>query len=173
MNQARTIRLTVHVTKELNAVLRRAQQLATRKARDPSAEEIAAEVGKTVTKINRLLRLNERVTSADAPILAAGEITLQDTFAADNGHGPDNLLQISELSQRLNSWLHQLPERHREILSRRFGLNGYESETLENVGRAIGLTRERVRQIQIEALKKLKSIIGRDGVARDIFAEFN
>jgi RNA polymerase nonessential primary-like sigma factor len=113
------------------------------------------------------------VTSADALILADGEITLQDTFAADNGQGPDNLLQISELSQRLNSWLHQLPERHREILSRRFGLNGYESETLENVGRAIGLTRERVRQIQIEALKKLKSIIGRDGVARDIFAEFN
>ncbi len=173
MNQARTIRLPVHVTKELNAVLRKAQQLATRKARDPSAEEIAAEVGKTVTKIKRLLHLNERVTSADAPILADGEITLQDTFAADNGHGPDNLLQISELSQRLNSWLHQLPERHREILSRRFGLNGYESETLENVGRAIGLTRERVRQIQIEALKKLKSIIGRDGVARDIFAEFN
>jgi RNA polymerase nonessential primary-like sigma factor len=173
MNQARTIRLPVHVTKELNAVLRKAQQLATRKARDPSAEEIAAEVGKTVTKIKRLLHLNERVTSADAPILADGEITLQDTFAADNGQGPDNLLQISELSQRLNSWLHQLPERHREILSRRFGLNGYESETLENVGRAIGLTRERVRQIQIEALKKLKSIIGRDGVARDIFAEFN
>jgi RNA polymerase nonessential primary-like sigma factor len=82
-------------------------------------------------------------------------------------------LQISELSQRLNSWLHQLPERHREILSRRFGLNGYDSDTLENVGSATGLTRERVRQIQIEALKKLKSIISRDGVARDIFAVFN
>lgn len=173
MNQARTIRLPVHVTKELNSVLRKTQQLATRKARDPSAEEIAAEVGKTVPEIERLLRLSEKVTSADAPILADGEITLQDTFAADNGQGPDNLLQIAELSQRLGNWLHQLPERHREILSRRFGLNGYDSDTLENVGSAIGLTRERVRQIQIEALKKLKSIISRDGVARDIFAEFN
>ena len=173
MNQARTIRLPVHVTKELNSVLRKAQQLATRKARDPSAEEIAAEVGKTVPEIKRLLRLSEKVTSADAPILADGEITLQDTFAADNGQGPDNLLQNSELRQRLGNWLHQLPDRHREILSRRFGLNGYDSDTLENVGSAIGLTRERVRQIQIEALKKLKSIISRDGVARDIFAVFN
>ena len=173
MNQARTIRLPVHVTKELNSVLRKAQQLATRKARDPSAEEIAAEVGKTVPEIKRLLRLSEKVTSADAPILADGEITLQDTFAADNGQGPDNLLQNSELRQRLGNWLHQLPDRHREILSRRFGLNGYGSDTLENVGSAIGLTRERVRQIQIEALKKLKSIISRDGVARDIFAVFN
>ena len=173
MNQARTIRLPVHVTKELNSVLRKAQQLAARKARDPSAEEIAAEVGKTVPEIKRLLRLSEKVTSADAPITADGEITLQDTFTADNGQGPDNLLQNSELSQRLGNWLHQLPARHREILARRYGLNGYDSETLENVGRAIGLTRERVRQIQIEALKKLKSIIGQDGVARDIFAEFN
>ena len=161
MNQARTIRLPVHVTKELNSVLRKAQQLATRKARDPSAEEIAAEVGKTVPEIKRLLRLSEKVTSADAPILADGEITLQDTFAADNDQGPDNLLQNSELRQRLGNWLHQLPDRHREILSRRFGLNGYDSDTLENVGSAIGLTRERVRQIQIEALKKLKSIISR------------
>ena len=172
MNQARTIRLPVHVVKELNSMLRKAQQLGNRKARDPTVEEIAAEVGKSVSEIRRLLRLAEKVTSADAPILGDGEITLQDTFAAENGQGPAKLLQNSELSQQLTSWLYQLPDKHREVLARRFGLNGYDSDTLENVGNAIGLTRERVRQIQIDGLKKLKLIIGREGFARDIFAEF-
>jgi RNA polymerase nonessential primary-like sigma factor len=173
MNQARTIRLPVHVAKELNSMLRKAQQLGNRKSRDPTVEEIAEEADKTVAEIQRLYHLGEKVASADAPVLGNTGICLQDTFVAEKGQGPATLFQSSELRSRLSSWLNKLPEKHREVLLRRFELNGYDSDTLENVGNAIGLTRERVRQIQIEALKKLKAIVGRDGIARDIFAEFS
>jgi RNA polymerase nonessential primary-like sigma factor len=77
-----------------------------------------------------------------------------------------------ELHSRLDEWLDELPAKQKEVLIRRFGLQGFESDTLENVGAEIGLTRERVRQIQIEALQQLKLIIGREGIAKDILGEF-
>jgi RNA polymerase nonessential primary-like sigma factor len=172
MNQTRTIRLPVHVVKELNTYLRAARELANKTARDPSAEDIAVLVEKPVKDVKRLLALNEKVTSADAPVAADSEKTVVDTLADASVQDPGELFQSSELNRSISGWLHELSEKQREVLSRRFGLNGYDSDTLENVGREIGLTRERVRQIQIEALKRLKLIMGREGVANDVLCEF-
>ena len=172
MNQTRTIRLPVHVVKELNVYLRAERELSSQIEKDPTLEEIASLVERPVADVKRLMALNEKVTSADAPVAAESERTIVDTISDGNDKGPSGEFQSSELESCISSWMHELSEKQREVLSRRFGLNGYDSDTLENVGREIGLTRERVRQIQIEALKRLKVIMGREGVSRDVICDF-
>jgi len=172
MNQTRTIRLPVHVVKELNSYLRAERVLASKTSKDPSTEEIAALVEKPVTDVKRLMALNGKVTSADAPITADSDRSVVDTLFDDDVKDPGALFQSSELKNCIAAWLHKLSDKQREVLCRRFGLNGYDSDTLENVGQEIGLTRERVRQIQIEALKRLKLILGREGIAREVLGEF-
>ena len=173
MNQTRTIRLPVHVVKELNVLLRSRRELAVKLAREPTQEEIATATGKEVNNVKRLLALNDRVSSADAPVLMDSGQTVMD-FLTDKGvNEPGVRFQNSELQRCISKWLRQLPDRQREVLARRFGLDGFDSDTLENVGWEIGLTRERVRQIQIEGLKQLRLIMGRDGVAKDILYEFS
>jgi len=95
-----------------------------------------------------------------------------DFIADKNAQNPGYLFQSSELHRCIERWMHELSEKQQEVLSRRFGLNGFDSDTLENVGKEIGLTRERVRQIQLEALKDLKTIMGREGIASDVLSEF-
>ena len=172
MNQTRTIRLPVHVVKELNVYLRAERELSSKTSKDPSVEEIAALVEKPVQDVKRLMSLNERVTSTDSPVAADSDKPVVDTLVDENIKDPGELFQSSELRGCISGWLRELPDKQREVLSRRFGLNGYDSDTLENVGQEIGLTRERVRQIQIEALKRLKIIMGREGIARDVLCEF-
>lgn len=171
MNQTRTIRLPVHVVKELNSYLRVERELVRSTGQDASVRDIADVTNKPVKDVERLLRLNERLASTDAPISADSDKTIIDTLATDAVQNPGAKFQSSELEACLHGWLQQLPLKQREILSRRFGLNGYDADTLENVGKEIGLTRERVRQIQIEALKKLKSLIRREGLGCDMLWE--
>jgi len=173
MNQTRTIRLPVHVVKELNTYLRIQKQLTAKLGLEPTYEEIAAQAGKSIKDVKKLLALNDKVTSADTPVLTDSGQTILDFMADKQVREPANKFQNSELSVHISKWLCQLPDKQREVLSRRFGLEGFESDTLENVGAEIGLTRERVRQIQIEALKQLRVIMGKDGVARDILYEFS
>ena len=172
MNQTRTIRLPVHVVKELNVYLRAERELSSKIEKDPTIEEIASLVEKPVADVKRLMALNEKVTSADAPVAAESDRTVVDTISGGNDKGPSGEFQSSELENCISGWMRELSEKQREVLSRRFGLNGYDSDTLENVGCEIGLTRERVRQIQIEALKRLKIIMGREGVSRDVLYDF-
>ncbi|MDD9890698.1 MAG: RNA polymerase sigma factor RpoS [Gammaproteobacteria bacterium] len=172
MNQTRTIRLPVHVVKELNTYLRAERELSCKMAKEPAAEDIAALVEKPVNDVKRVMALNERVTSADAPIASDSERPIVDSIADTQLLCPGELFQNTELKACICGWLHELSEKQQEVLSRRFGLNGYDSDTLENVGREIGLTRERVRQIQIEALKRLKIILGREGIAREVLSDF-
>ena len=172
MNQTRTIRLPVHMVKELNTCLRAERELSGKMAREPTVEEIAALVEKPVKDVNRVMTLNEKATSADAPIAADSEYPVVDSIVDTNVRDPSDLFQSSELEGCISGWLHELSEKQQEVLSRRFGLNGYDSDTLENVGRDIGLTRERVRQIQNEALKSLKAIMGREGIAKDVLCDF-
>lgn len=172
MNQTRTIRLPVHVVKELNTYLRAERELSSKMAKEPSLEEIAALVEKPVKDVKKVMVLNEKVTSADAPMSGDSERPVVDGIADKKVQDPGDLFQTSELHQCIGRWMHELSEKQQEVLSRRFGLNGFDSDTLENVGKEIGLTRERVRQIQIEALKRLKIIMGREGIARDVLSEF-
>ncbi|MBC6905681.1 RNA polymerase sigma factor RpoS [Saccharophagus sp. K07] len=164
MNQTRTIRLPIHVVKELNVYLRAARELSQKLDHEPSPEEIAKLLEKPVEDVEKMLSLNERVTSMDTPIGPSSDKTLVDTVADQQVSDPVELLQDSDLSASLDSWLDELSEKQREVVARRFGLRGHESSTLEEVGREIGLTRERVRQIQVEALRRLRDILEKQGL---------
>jgi len=164
MNQTRTIRLPIHVVKELNVYLRVARELAQKLDHEPSAEEIAAKVDKPVETVERMLGLNERISSVDIPVGKDYDKSLLDTIPDQDNSDPASLLQSTNISGNLEKWLNALPDKHAEVLSRRFGLRGYEMSTLEEVGSEIGLTRERVRQIQVEALRKLREIVEKNGL---------
>ena len=165
MNQTRTIRLPIHVVKELNVYLRTARQLAQKLDHEPTAEEIAEKLDVSTGDVSRMLKLNERITSVDMPIGGDNEKALLDVIADDDSVGPDHQVQDEDLSNSIIGWLNELNTKQREVLARRFGLLGYEPSTLENVGAEIGLTRERVRQIQVEALKRLKDLLGQQGLS--------
>ena len=167
MNQTRTIRLPVHVLKELNVYLRASRKLAQRLDHAPTPEEIAEEVGKPVADVRKILGLSERISSIDVPV-AEKEKTLVETIADDNMFSPEYQLEDENLISVLNEWLEQLPEKQREVLVRRFGLLNHQEETLEQVGREIGLTRERVRQIQVDAMRRLADILRKHGLSSDL-----
>ena len=164
MNQTRTIRLPIHVVKELNIYLRAARELSQKLDHEPTPEEIANLLEKPVADVEHMLSLNERVTSIDAPIGNSSDRAIVDTIADTRVSDPATLLQDSDLTTSLDHWLDELTEKQREVLARRFGLRGYEVSTLEEVGHEIGLTRERVRQIQVEALKRLRDIMEKQGL---------
>lgn len=141
MNQTRTIRLPIHIVKELNIYLRTARELAQKLDHEPSPEEIAEQLDKPVEDVSRMLRLNERITSVDTPIAGDSEKSLLEVLSDDNDSGPENTIQDNNLKENIVKWLYELNPKQREVLARRFGLLGYEAETLEEVGREIGLTR--------------------------------
>ena len=167
MNQTRTIRLPIHVVKELNVYLRTARELAHKLDHEPTAEEIARELDRPVEDVTRMLRLNERISSVDTPIGGDSDKALLDVIADENDGGPERRLQDADIQESIVQWLGELTPKHREVLARRFGLLGYEPSTLEDVGREIGLTRERVRQIQVEALRRLRDMLGSQGLSVD------
>jgi RNA polymerase nonessential primary-like sigma factor len=164
MNQTRTIRLPIHVVKELNVYLRTARELAQKLDHEPTAEEIAAELDKPVEDVAKMLRLNEKISSVDTPIGGDSEKILLDVIADDAVKGPENRITDQDINNNIVTWLEQLNPKQREVLARRFGLLGYEPSTLENVGAEIGLTRERVRQIQVEALRRLRDMAQSEGL---------
>ena len=167
MNQTRTIRLPIHVVKELNVYLRAARELTQKLDHEPTAEEIAELVDKPVEDVKRMLGLNERVTSVDVPLGPDSDRSLLDTIADQQVSDPAELLQDEDMRESIAAWLEELSDKQREVIARRFGLAGYEGATLEEVGREIGLTRERVRQIQVEALRRLREILERQGLTGD------
>ncbi|MFA6038218.1 MAG: RNA polymerase sigma factor RpoS [Legionellales bacterium] len=168
MNQTRTIRLPIHVVKELNVYLRAARELAQTLDHEPSAEEIADLLDRPIEDVKRMLGLNECVvTSVEDPLGSDSDKTVLDTLADDQNTDPAQLLQDQNLRENIDQWLHDLTEKQREVVVRRFGLRGHEMATLEEVGNEIGLTRERVRQIQVEALKRLREILESQGLSQD------
>jgi len=168
MNQTRTIRLPIHVVKELNVYLRAARELAQTLDHEPSAEEIADLLDRPIEDVKRMLGLNECVvTSVEDPLGSDSDKTILDTLADEQLVDPADLLQDANLRENMETWLLELTDKQREVVERRFGLSGYEVSTLEEVGNQIGLTRERVRQIQVEALKRLREILEKEGLSQD------
>lgn len=165
MNQTRTIRLPIHVVKELNVYLRTARELAQKLDHEPTAEEIAEKLQVSSADVSRMLKLNEKITSVDTPLGGDNDKALLDILADDDNVGPDYKVQDEDISNSVVKWLNELNTKQREVLARRFGLLGYEPSTLEDVGAEIGLTRERVRQIQVEALKRLRDLLGSQGLS--------
>ncbi|MGB0936491.1 MAG: RNA polymerase sigma factor RpoS [Colwellia sp.] len=165
MNQTRTIRLPIHVVKELNIYLRKSRELVQKLDHEPTAENIAEALDKPVEDVTKMLRLNERITSVDVPLAGDSEKALLDVIADEKSKGPEGELQAEDMSNNIITWLYELNVKQREVLARRFGLMGYEAATLEDVGSEIGLTRERVRQIQVEALKRLRDILSQQNLS--------
>lgn len=173
MNSTRTIRLPIHVVKELNVYLRAARELSQKLDHEPSAEEIAELLDKPLEEVQRMQGLNERVTSVDTPLGPNSDRTVLETIADEHDRAdPEASLQDTDLKSSIDEWLNDLSEKQREVVIRRFGLRGYETNTLEEVGHEIGLTRERVRQIQVEALRRLRDIMEKQGLsATSVFSD--
>jgi len=161
MNQGRTVRLPIHVQKELNIYLRAAKELTKTLDHDPTPEEIAELIDQPIEEIQRVMALATETTSLDDDESTQDQRkpSLAETLADEHILDPAILIQDDDLKHHVEEWLDSLGKRQREIIVRRFGLAGHEPATLEDVGKAVGLTRERVRQLQIDTLKKLKEMI--------------
>lgn len=167
MNQSRTIRLPVHVIKEINVVLRAMRHLESADRRDITVERIAALIDRSPDDVRRILSLNEHIASLDAPLDIAPSHTMAEIIPDDGSYDPESLLQSCEVGSLVEDWLAQLTERQRLVIERRYGLNGYDVATLDVISNELELTRERVRQIQVEALDRLRKLIKRENVTRD------
>lgn len=167
MNQTRTIRLPIHVIKEINQYLRIARQLVQRLDHEPTLEEIAMAMDRSTDDVRHMMGLNEGVTSVDIPIGKDADRVLLDAIPDEVNPDPFSALQDEDVVSHLDAWLNELTQKQRAVVERRFGLHGYEKATLEEVGDEIGVTRERVRQIQIDALKKLREVMERSGFSQD------
>jgi RNA polymerase nonessential primary-like sigma factor len=175
MNQARTVRLPVHVIRELNQVLRAKRHLEKNsmnsgeaaERRDASIDDIAYLTGKTTDEVTDILALNEHTASLDAPLDLDPASSLLDLLSDDQSQSPDAEVQHRELETLTRAWLARLSDKHRHVIERRFGLNHIEPATLEELADEMGLTRERVRQIQQEALVRLKRFFASNGVRKD------
>lgn len=167
MNQSRTIRLPVHVVKEINVVLRAMRHLESADRRESTVEKLALLIDRPVEDIRRILALNEHIASLDAPLDIDPNHTMAEIIADDGSSDPESLLQSSEIGTLLDDWLAQLSERQQIVVERRYGLNGQDVATLDSIATDLGLTRERVRQIQMEGLDRLRKIIKRGNISRD------
>lgn len=172
MNQTRTVRLPIHVVKELNGYLRAARKLTQSSHHDATTQEIANEMHTSVRNVEKMFGLNEKIISVDSVSNYDENKTLLSTLPDENSPDPADTLTEENLGMHLDAWLQELSKVQREVLSRRYGLAGFDRETLEEVGVAIGLTRERVRQIQVEGLKVLKKVLEKHGISEnDLFIE--
>ena len=178
MHQARLVRLPVHVVRELNQVLKARRALEAAAAchgggdKPVRAEDVAAAVGRPVKEVSDLLRFAEQPTSLDSPLdwrqgEGGGSESLLDGVADDGAGDPVSLALSHEVDLLLSHGLDELSDREREVVSGRYGLHDREPETLEVLADRLGLTRERIRQIQQEALQKLRRGMARHGVDRD------
>jgi len=167
MNQSRTIRLPVHVIKELNVYLRASRHLESQAGREPTLEEIAHLVDRPVSDVRRVMNLNERMASLDAPLDIDPMLSIGESIPDEQHDEPDMQLHNTQLERFVHEWMDQLNEKQRMVIERRYGLNNHEISTLEDLAATLNLTRERVRQIQIEGLEQLRRILRRKGISKD------
>ncbi|OGT35969.1 MAG: RNA polymerase sigma factor RpoS [Gammaproteobacteria bacterium RIFCSPHIGHO2_12_FULL_37_14] len=166
MNQTRTIRLPIHVLRELNLYLTTARELMKKQSREPTYGDIAHALDRSIDDVKNMMELNEHIISLDAQVAGenASQKPLIEAIADKNALDPADILANQYAHDSLTECLLELHEKQREVLCRRFGLGGYDRQTLEEVGKAVGLTRERVRQIQMNALKALREILEKRGL---------
>ncbi|NRF69959.1 RNA polymerase sigma factor RpoS [Aquincola sp. S2] len=173
MHQARLVRLPVHVVRELNQVIKARRALEAQSslqadaARSVRTEDIALRLGRPVAEVAALLKMAEHPASLDAPLEGDAAESLLDSVVDDQAIDPVGLMLSREVEQLLAHGLAELNDREREVLAGRYGLQDRDPETLEMLAARLSLTRERIRQIQQEALLKLKRRMARQGVDRD------
>jgi len=167
MNQTRTIRLPIHIVKEMNVYLKAQRNLAQQLDHEPTADDIAKHLDRPVKTVNKMLKLNERVTSVDVSYGKDFDKPLLETITEEESRSPVEILQEDLIQNNVTHWVYQLGDKQREVICRRYGLCGFESATLEQVAMELGVTRERVRQIQMDGLKRLKEILEDTGYSFD------
>jgi RNA polymerase nonessential primary-like sigma factor len=164
MNQCRTVRLPIHVIRELTVYLRTSRELEQKLSRRPSAEEVARALDTATTNVERLFGLNERMSLSSEPTGSRSGLAALDSIADENGNNPETSYADVAAERLLGSWLDQLPAQQRDVVEHRYGLHGHGRRTLEEVGALLGVTRERVRQVQLAALSRLRDISSRAGI---------
>ena len=155
-NQSKTIRLPIHMVDRVTQIRRTSTSLAERLGRDPTDDELAAEMDLPVSRITHLKAVSQKPASLDSPIGDDDGSTLSEVVPDDKSRSPLEHLQSKSLIGDISSVLDQLEPREAEIMRLRFGLEGLDPHTLEEVGEKIGVTRERVRQLQQQALRELR-----------------
>lgn len=168
MNQSRVVRLPIHIIKDINAVQRASRQLQQSQHTQPTPAQIAEHMNRSIEDVERLILLRDRVTvGSTASAGTDDERSLLDSLPERPETEPAQRLQQDRVHLILDQWLFELSDSQRTVVEQRFGLHGYRRLTLEEIGREIGVTRERVRQIQIDALKNLRLMMERHGIQRD------
>lgn len=169
INQARTVRLPVHIVRDLNQILHAKYHLEAQQhdGRDASAEDIAHLMDRSVDEVQDVLNLSEHTASLDTPLLNDPQASLIDLLPSLQAENPDIQAESHEMSVLLHAWLMSLPDKQRIVIMRRFGLDNDDPSTLERLSTEMGITRERVRQIQQDALIKLKRILTAYGIGKD------
>jgi RNA polymerase nonessential primary-like sigma factor len=166
MNQSRTVRLPIHVIKDINACLRAARRLRQHSGRPPGLQELADRLDRDAEEVRRLMTLHERVTLRGNGRDDNGESPVE-RLAARRSAEPSRRAHKDDVNAIVDHWVWELGDTQRAVVERRFGLHGYRRETLESIGREIGVTRERVRQIQLDALKNLREMLESQGMSGD------
>ena len=169
MNQCRTVRLPIHVIRELTNYLRATRELEQKMGRRPGVDEVANELEKPSSTLHALFGFNESTTASEGS--ADGQKSVLDSIADDKNHTPENEYAEQAAGELLVQWLDLLPKQQRIVVEHRFGLHGHGRRTLEEVGELLGVTRERVRQVQLAALAKLREISRREGVIEAPFMD--
>jgi RNA polymerase nonessential primary-like sigma factor len=165
MNQSRTVRLPIHIIKDINAVLRATRNIRHAREKNPTPAEIAAYMDRSVEDVERLLALHNRVTIGSSGSAGADEDRGPlDMLPARPEAEPAQCAQRERVEAVLDQWVFKLNDKQLAVVERRFGLHGHRRRTLEEIGREIGVTRERVRQIQLDALKNLRTMMESNGV---------
>jgi RNA polymerase nonessential primary-like sigma factor len=167
MNQSRTVRLPVHIIKELNICLRAQRHLEIHGVMDATPEDIASLTGNPVEEVRRVLNLSDRTVSLDTPLDIDPGLTIADAIADENAIMPDENILANQVESNMKEWLEMLTEKQRTVIEQRFGLNNQAESTLEEIAAHLNVTRERVRQIQIDALKNLRIFLSRKGLGKE------
>ena len=170
MNQCRTVRLPIHVIRELTTYLRTTRELEQKLGRRPAIEEVATKLDKPSKAVHTLFSFNEPTTSADGTTSNQNKAVI-DTIADDQGLTPEGEYADQGAGELLGHWLEMLPQQKRVVVDHRFGLHGKGRRTLEEVGQLLGVTRDRVSQVQLAALTRLREISRREGVMEPPFME--
>jgi RNA polymerase primary sigma factor len=159
VNQSRTIRLPVHVTDDINRMLRVNRGLVRKMNREPSVKEVSAEMDVNIPYVRRLMVLLKKTYSIDRPMGENSDYSLSDTIEDTSAVSPAELSENLNRYELIASWFDTLSASEKKILTLRFGLDDKEPQTLETIGRSFGVTRERIRQIEAKSLVKLRKLI--------------
>ena len=169
MNQCRTVRLPIHIIRELTSYLRTTREMEQKMGRRPEFGEVAAKLDKSTSAVYALFGFNEPTSSTDS--ISPGGKSVLDSIADEQGLTPESEYAEKAAGELLGHWLELLPMQQRVVVEHRFGLHGQGRRTLEEVGAMLGVTRERVRQVQLAALARLREISQREGIMEAPFME--